>query len=80
MKAITYTPAARKSLAKLPEAVRDQLRAKLRRYAETGAGDVKALSGRSGRRLRSGDYRVIFEETDDAIEVVALGHRRDIYE
>lgn len=32
-------------------------------------------------RLRSGDYRVIFEKFDDkfVILVVKVGHRRDIY-
>jgi mRNA interferase RelE/StbE len=37
------------------------------------------MKGEDGARLRSGDYRVIFRETDDTIEVVAVGHRRDIY-
>jgi mRNA interferase RelE/StbE len=54
--------------------------AKIARYAETGAGDVKTLSGRPGKRLRSGDYRVIFEETETQIRVLAIGPRGDIYE
>ncbi|MGX7703723.1 type II toxin-antitoxin system RelE family toxin [Methylobacterium sp. Gmos1] len=35
---------------------------------------------RPGARLRVGDYRVVFTETDDAIQIYAIGHRRDIYE
>lgn len=54
---------------------------KLARYAETGAGDVKVLVGRSGaRRLRIGDYRAVFAETDGEIVVTRVGHRRDVYD
>ncbi len=79
MKAVLYTLAARKTLRKLPQTVRQQIEEKLERYADTGAGDVKALQGETGKRLRSGDYRVIFTETEDAIEVRAVGNRREIY-
>lgn len=53
--------------------------AKVDRYAETGAGDVKMLAGRPGKRLRCGDYRVIFEENDSEIRVLELGPRGDVY-
>jgi len=33
-----------------------------------------------GARLRVGDWRVIFEETGEVIEVAEIGHRREIYE
>jgi len=79
MKTVTYTLAARRSLRKLPGHVRQQVEAKLARYAETGAGDIKALSGQPGARLRVGDYRVIIIETEAAVEVHAIGHRREIY-
>ena len=45
-----------------------------------GKGDVKRLKGRSGARLRVGDWRIIFDESKDAIVVVAVGHRREIYD
>ena len=38
------------------------------------------MQGRSDYRLRVGDYRVIFEETETAITVTAIGRRGDIYE
>jgi len=79
MKQIVYTSTAWRSLRKLPAKVRAQIEAKLQRYAECGEGDVKTLTGSSHARLRSGDYRVIFGETDIAIQVMAVGHRRDIY-
>jgi mRNA interferase RelE/StbE len=41
----------------------------------------KKLKGRSGYRIRVGDYRVIYEIEDEIliIQVVDVGHRKDIY-
>lgn len=80
MKPIAYTSAALKALAKLPKAARLDVLAKLERYAQTGAGNTKALVGRPGVRLRAGDYRVVFIETATEIEVFAIGNRREIYD
>lgn len=42
----------------------------------------KKLKGRPGYRIRVGDYRIIYEVMDKVlhIEVVQLGHRKDIYQ
>ncbi len=42
----------------------------------------KKLKGRKGFRIRTGNYRVIYDIIDDIliIDVIALGHRKDIYE
>lgn len=80
MKAVRFTIPALKAFARLPDKARLQMRAKLERYAETGAGDVRALVGVPGLRIRSGSYRAVFIETTDAIEVFKVGDRRDIYE
>ncbi len=42
----------------------------------------KALKGREGYRIRVADYRIIYDIFDDEllIEVIALGHRKDIYD
>ncbi|MDP9484766.1 MAG: type II toxin-antitoxin system RelE/ParE family toxin [Actinomycetota bacterium] len=39
------------------------------------------LRGREGRRLRVGDYRVLYEVDDDelVVTVLGVGHRRDVY-
>jgi mRNA interferase RelE/StbE len=78
MKTVAYT---REALAGLRKHRSDAaaIMAKVTRYAETSVGDVKALTGRSGKRLRCGDYRVIFEETETEIRVLAVGPRGDIY-
>jgi mRNA interferase RelE/StbE len=42
----------------------------------------KKLHGRDGYRIRVSKYRIIYDIFDDVLEVdvVALGHRKDIYE
>ncbi|HWY37463.1 MAG TPA: type II toxin-antitoxin system RelE/ParE family toxin [Bacteroidia bacterium] len=42
----------------------------------------KKLKGRSGYRIRVNDHRVIYEIHDRilTIEIINLGHRKDIYE
>jgi mRNA interferase RelE/StbE len=42
----------------------------------------KKLKGRNGCRIRVGDYRVIYEIFDRVllIDIINLGHRKDIYE
>lgn len=80
MKTISYTTLATRQLRKLPAEIRERVIEKIQRYAESGAGDVKALVGQPGARLRVGDYRIIFVEAAEAISVRAVGHRSDIYE
>jgi len=70
---------ARRALRKIPPEVRADIEAKIERFAKTGAGNVKRLTGRPGARLRVGDWRVIFVETATTIEVRAVGNRRDTY-
>lgn len=41
----------------------------------TGQGDVKALQGRNGYRLRIGSYRVIFDEDATTILAIYVGRR-----
>jgi mRNA interferase RelE/StbE len=76
---VTYTPSATRQMRKLTAQVRVDLLDKINRYAETGHGDVKKLQGMAGFRLRSGVYRVIFTVEGDTMNVVAAGHRSDIY-
>jgi mRNA interferase RelE/StbE len=80
VKEILFTPSAARQWGKLAASNRRRIDARLTGYANTGRGDVKRLKGRSGARLRVGDWRVIFDETAESIVVVAVGHRRDIYD
>jgi len=44
------------------------------------ANNVKALRGTHALRLRVGDYRVIFTEELVVLDILAIGHRREIYD
>lgn len=75
MKTIIFTLSAAKDLDALPRDAREQVEGGLNRYAMTGHGDVKALQGRTGYRLRIGSYRVIFGEDAATILAIYIGRR-----
>ena len=79
VKAITYAAPASAALRK-HSAVAQAIIAKIERYAETGARDVKALVGRPGKRLRAGGLRIIFEEDATTIRVLILGPRGGVHD
>ncbi|HEU4475472.1 MAG TPA: type II toxin-antitoxin system RelE/ParE family toxin [Methyloceanibacter sp.] len=79
MKTVAFSKAARRAWRKLPEPVQARIANGLHRYAKTGEGNVKRLANIGAARIRDGDYRVIFTETEHAIEIRAVGHRKDIY-
>jgi mRNA-degrading endonuclease RelE of RelBE toxin-antitoxin system len=58
-----------------------QMLTALHRYAETGQGRVKPLSGEFEGllRLRVGHHPVLFDETEDTITVHRVRDRRDAY-
>ena len=80
MKGVLFTSAAARQWRKLTAATRAQIDARLKIFAETGAGDVKALKGTAGMRLRTGDWRVLFTMKGNTITIHAVGHRREIYD
>lgn len=75
MKTIIYTASAAKDLESLDASSRRQVENGLDDYAMKGQGDVKALVGHSGYRLRVGRYRVIFDEDQTTILAVYIGKR-----
>jgi len=79
---ITISRPAQKQLQKLPDNIARQLTNSIYKLAENPRPvGYKKLKGRDGYRIKSGDYRIIYEIFDEVllIEVVALGHRKDIY-
>ena len=80
VKEIEFTSAAIRQWRKLTATTRAQIDLKLKTFAGNGIGDVKALKGAPGMRLRSGDWRVLFTIKGNTITIHAVGHRRDIYE
>lgn len=75
MKTVILALSAAKDLDALPRDAREQVEAGLNRYAMTSQGDVKALQGRDGYRLRIGRYRVIFDEDAATILAIYIGRR-----
>ena len=80
---VVLTKTAQKQLDKLPAQVANTLLEAIEKLAAEPRPDgCKKLKGRTGYRIRKGDYRIIYDITDDilTIEVVAIGHRSKIYE
>lgn len=80
---ILFTRRAERDFESLPERERARLGTRIDGLATTPRPDgVKKLAGADDLyRLRSGDYRVIYQIQDRVITitVVRVGHRRDIY-
>jgi mRNA interferase RelE/StbE len=75
MKTIVFEKPAAKVYDGLPDETRESVASALHRYAISGIGDVKPLSGRPGYRMRVGDYRVIFGEDACTIIAIYIGRR-----
>ena len=42
--------------------------------------DIKRLKGSGDFRMRVGDYRVVFAIEKDVIQILKVGHRKNIYD
>jgi mRNA interferase RelE/StbE len=74
---------ARKSLDKLSDFIVAPVLNAINDLAENPRPQgYRKLKGRKGYRIRVGDYRVIYEIFNHVllIEVIDLGHRKDIYD
>ena len=84
---MTYTvklaPAALRQLRKLDPTVQRQVQSVIDRLAvDPRPPAARQLVGGAGEwRVRTGDYRVVYDIHDDEllVLVVALGHRREVY-
>lgn len=80
---IEVRPAAARALRKLAPDVRPRIQAAIALLAEDPRPPASLpLRGRPGYRVRVGDYRILYTVADDVlvVAVVALGHRRDVYD
>ena len=79
---VILSKSVRKELDRLPDDVASRILARLAGL-ETNPrpADVKKLKGRDAWRIRVGDYRVIYEIQDRALQIIVItvGHRREIY-
>jgi mRNA interferase RelE/StbE len=80
---VELRPAAVRALRKLDPPIRRRVQGVIALLAhDPRPPAARALQGRPGLRVRVGDYRIIYTVHDDVllIVVVALGHRREIYD
>lgn len=81
---VEVAPAAVRQLRKLNPDARRRVQAAVELLADQPRPSAaKRLVGGDGEwRVRTGDYRIIYEIRDDVllVLVVAVGHRRDIYQ
>lgn len=71
-----------KELAHLPEKERRRIEADIETLSSNPRPyGVKKLTGRDGYRIRSGDYRIVFEIDDRlrSVTILHVGHRKDVY-
>ncbi|MCK9541581.1 MAG: type II toxin-antitoxin system RelE/ParE family toxin [Novosphingobium sp.] len=83
MRQIAYTRSALKALRRMPANVAARIRSKVEQYATDPASlenNVTELKGRSGIRLRVGDWRVIMDDDGVVLDVLEIGPRGGIYD
>ena len=81
---IQLAPAAVRQLRKLDPAARRRIQAAIELLADQPrpSGAKKVVGGDGEWRVRTGDFRIVYEIRDEVllVLVVAVGHRRDIYQ
>jgi len=79
---IEVRPAAARALRKLDPEARRRIQGAIALLAQDPRPPAaRRLQGRSGFRVRVGDYRIVYTVTDDVllVVVVTLGHRSEVY-
>ena len=80
---IRVAPAAVRQLRKLDASARRRVQAAVELLADQPrpSGAKKLVGGAGEWRVRTGDYRIVYQIDDDVllVLVVAVGHRRDVY-
>jgi mRNA interferase RelE/StbE len=81
---VTLAPSAARELRKFDPQARRRIQAAIELLAtEPRPPAATRLVGGTGEwRVRTGDYRIVYEITDDELVVLVLrvGHRREIYQ
>ena len=81
---IEVAPAAVRQLRKLDGTARRRIQAAIELIADEPrpSGAKKLVGGEGAWRVRTGDYRIVYEINDGVllVLVIAVGHRREIYQ
>ena len=80
---VEFTPSAEKDLAALPAKIQRQVGVRIDALAADPRPDgvVKLKGGKNEYRIRSGDFRILYQVFDDRILVVVvrIADRKDVY-
>ncbi len=78
---IVYKKSVHRDLSKLGRDEAGKILTSLEKDLTEKADSYPALKGRFAglRKYRIGDYRVVFAIVDSEVQVLRIGHRRDIY-
>ena len=79
---ITIKKSAAKELEDIPQKDLRKIIKRVRSLAkDPRPHDSQKLSAREQYRIRQGDYRIVYsiEDKDSLIDIVKVGHRREIY-
>jgi mRNA interferase RelE/StbE len=80
--AVILRRSAEKELDRLTTKLRQRIASKLLELENNPRPHgVQKLQGHDGYRIRVGDYRVLYliDDKEETIEVLAVGHRREVY-
>ena len=78
---IVWDEKAYDSLNKLEPLITRRIFKKVEELSENPfSKDIKRLKGSNDFRLRIGDYRVIFAIEQNTLQVLKVGHRKNIYD
>jgi mRNA interferase RelE/StbE len=78
---IEYGATALRDLESLEQRVRTQVLRKIERLKSGLRGDLKRLRQADvAYRLRTGDYRILFDVERDVIVIRRIGHRKNVYD
>jgi mRNA interferase RelE/StbE len=81
---IALSPMAARQLRKLDAQVRRRVQAALDLLAEQPRppAATRLVGGAGGWRVRTGDYRIVYEIEEDRLLILVLriGHRREVYD
>ncbi len=74
---VDYASRALRDLKRFSKADQNLILLAIDVYSQTGLGDVRALKGRLGHRLRVGDLRVLFEFDRGSLTVSRIVRRSE---
>jgi mRNA interferase RelE/StbE len=78
---IEYGSTALNDLDSLGEKIRTQVLRKIERLKSGLHGNIKHLRRADvAYRLRTGDYRILFDVEGDVIVIRRIGHRKNVYD